>query len=212
MTTNRAAHTAKKFLLENPGHLQTALAVHDAWGLVRDQVCRRFLKQLRDEVEDRIRQEQELAYADCHVCCDYDGDKKYPTLSIFREAWMPYKDSEYPEQRSTIRLEAGPGGPEGWYWGVCSPKDRSAMTAREQKRREGLEEELLKNELRLDKRGASDLWPQWEHPDLYRDWYPLVPRLHRECDEGGGTITAYFAKNLLEIAKKAIPAINEVES
>ena len=45
----------------------------------------------------------------------------------------------------------------------------------------------------------------------YVDWYPLVPDLYEECERGGGTITTYFADNLLNIAAKAIPAISEVE-
>lgn len=35
--------------------------------------------------------------------------------------------------------------------------------------------------------------------------------MHEECEKGDGTITAYITDNLLNIASKAIPAINEVE-
>lgn len=208
MTTDRAAHTAKKYLLDNPDHLQTALAVHDAWVLVRDRVCKSFLKQLRKDVEKRI---PELGCNDCLVRCDYDGGK-YPTLSIYREAWKPYVDPvEYPERRTTIRLEAGPGGPKGWYWGVCSPKPRSKMTACEKKQRDGLKKALLKRGLRLEG-GIDDDWPQWEWADRHEDWNPLVPHLHRENEGGGGKVTAYFAEKLLNVAGKAVPAINEVEA
>ncbi len=212
MTTSGETRTAREYLLENPHHLPTALAVHDAWLLVRDEVCKRFLERLRYEVEDRIR--RELRDDDCHVLCQY-GDEPYSnTLWLFRDAWMPYEEPDYPEGRTTIRLEAGAsggrGGPNGWYWGVCSPKDRSEMTAPEQERRDRLHEALMKNGLRLPRRNTS-YWPQYEDLSRYAEWYPLVPDLHEECDQGGGPITTYFADNLLNIAAKAIPAINEVE-
>ena len=68
----------------------------------------------------------------------------------------------------------------------------------------------MKNGLRLPRRNTS-YWPQYEDLSRYAEWYPLVPDLHEECDQGGGPITTYFADNLLNIAAKAIPAINEVE-
>ncbi len=208
MTTSGETQTAKEYLQENPHHLPTALAVHDAWLLVRDEVCKRFLDRLRDEVEDRIR--RELPEVDCRVSCQY-GNKPYSTtLWIFRDAWMPYEAPDHPDGRTTIRLEAGRRGPTDWYWGICSPKGRSEMTAPEQERRDRLHEALMKNGLRLPRR-KSDYWPQYESLNRYADWYPLVPDLHEELDQGGGTITTYFADNLLNIAAKAIPAINEVE-
>ena len=218
MKTNRATKTAKKYLLEDSSHLPTALAVHDAWLLVRDEVCERFLEHLREEVEDRIRRNRGLADMDCQVHCRYKGKKPYSTaLWIVRDGWMRYDGpahSDGEDGRTMIRLEAGAnggrGGPNGWWWGVCSPKDRSVMTASEQERRDRLHRELLNRGLRLPRRSSS-LWPQWEWSKRYVDWYPLVPDLHKECERGGGTITTYFADNLLNIAAKAIPAINEVE-
>lgn len=44
------------------------------------------------------------------------------------------------------------------------------------------------------------------------NWYSLVPDLYEECEVGGGRITSYFADRLLDIARIAVPAINEVEA
>lgn len=208
MTTSSETQTAKEYLLDHPGHLRTALSLHDAWVLVRDEVCERFLERLRDEVDGRIH--RELPGADCHVRCQY-GDRRYSTtLWIFRRAWMPYENPDHPDGRTTIRLEAGRRGPNDLYWGVCSPKDRSEMTAPEQERRDRLHKELMEKGLRLPRRNSS-YWPQYQSLDRYADWYPLVPDLYEECDQGGGAITAYLADNLLDIAAKAIPAIDEAE-
>ena len=211
MTSTGETQTAKEYLLGNPDHLRTAVAVHDAWLLVRDEVCRRFLERLRDEVEDRIR--EELSGADCHVRCQY-GDKPYEhALWIFGDEWTPYEAAYYPDDRTAVRLEAGAkggrGGPNGWYWGVCSPKGRTEMIAPEKERRDRLRGKLVEKGLRLPHK--SNYWLQYEHPSRYANWYPLVPDLYEECDRGGGTITTYFADNLLNIAAKAIPAITEIE-
>ena len=209
MTTDQATETARKYLRENSRHLRTALAVHDAWFLVRDEVCKRFLEHLRAAVEDRLR--RELPGADCHVRCHYGGEKRYSnTLWIFRDAWMQYEEPGYQDGRTTIRLEAGAIGPNGWYWGVCSPKRRSKMTEPEVERRNKLGATLRERGLRLGRK-SDDWWIQWKWPERYVDWHPLAPDLHKECDQAGGTITTYFADNLLNIADKAIPAINEVE-
>lgn len=58
---------------------------------------------------------------------------------------------------------------------------------------------------------TSDSWPQWESLLHYRDWNPLVPELYDECEARGGPITTYVADKFLDIAARAIPAINEVE-
>ena len=215
MTTNRATRTAAEYLRTRPKHLPTALAVHDAWSLLREEVCERFLEHVRAEVEDQL--SRELPDKDFHVRCRYGGDKPYSNkLWIVRDAWIRYGGKTEPglEGRTTVRLQAeanrGRGGPNGWCWGVASPKDRSVMTASEKERRDRLHGELLNKGLRLPRRSSS-LWPQFEYLKRYADWYPLVPDLHEECESGGGPITTYYADHLLAIARLAIEAIDEVE-
>ena len=210
MTADRATKTAKKYLLENSRHLRTALAVHDAWFLVRDEVCNGFLEHLRDVVEDRLRRKS--LGTDCRVGCHYGGDKRYSNfLWIFRDAWKKYEDPDqyHPDGRTTIRLETQARGPNGWILGVCSPKPRSEMTDSEVKRRDKLDCKLRQRGLRLA--CESDQWPQYERPESYVDWNPHVPDLHEEFNQGGGDITNYFADKLLKIADKAICAINAAQ-
>ena len=99
---------------------------------------------------------------------------------------------------------------ERWYWGVQSPKRKSKMTGAERERHEELRTALGDHGLSLA-HGAGDWWSQWEWLPRYKDWDPLVPDLHDECEAGGGPITDCYVDGLLGIAALAIPAINEVE-
>lgn len=211
MSTDPGTQFARDYLSKNSDHLRAALAVHDAWPLVREEVCERFLKHLRKIVEDRLREEMPAIDPDLHVRCRYGGDKRYSNcLWIARDGWIRYDDLlPNAHGRSAIRLESLGTGPNGWCWGVRSPKPASGMTGKERKRREELGVKLRNHGLLLPE--TSDWWPQWETPRRYRDWHSLVPELYEECEARGGPITAHYADNLLAIAACAIPAINEVE-
>ena len=211
MTTNAETQFVRDYLSSNPKHLRAALAVHDAWSLVRSEVCERFLKHLRQIVENRLRKEVPDIDQDFLVRCGYGGDRRYSNyLSIALDGWIWYDDlPPNVDGRSAVRLESEGPGPNGWYWGVHSPKPASAMTEKEKERRAELGVRLRDHGLLLAE--TSDWWPQWESLRRYRDWNPLVPELYEECEARGGPITTYYADNLLAIAKLAIPAINEVE-
>ena len=112
--------------------------------------------------------------------------------------------------RTRIMLHSGGPGPNRWYWGVQSPKRKSKMTGAERERREELCTALGHHGLSLA-HGDGDWWSQWEWLPRYKDWDPLVPDLHDECEAGGGSITDCYVDGLLGIAALAIPAINEVE-
>ena len=211
MKTDAEARFVHDYLSTNPSHLRAALAVHDAWSLVREEVCERFLKHLRQIVEDRLRKAVPDIDADFYVRCRYEGNRRNSNcLWIARDGWIRYDDlAPNVDGRSTIRLESEGPGPNAWSWGVQSPKSASAMTGEEKIRREQLEVTLRNHGLLLS--GTSDWWPQWESLRRYSDWNPLVPELYDECEARGGPITNYYADKLLDIAACAIPAINEVE-
>ena len=211
MTANPDTRFVRNYLSDNPSHLRAALAVHDAWLLVRAEVCERFLEHLRDTLEARLETVVPDIGDDFHVKCRYGQEKKHGNyLWIYRDAWVRYDDlPPNRDGRSAITLQSRRGRPTNWYWGVRSPKPLGKMTETEQERREELAAALRRHGLSLRK--YSDWWPQWEWLQRYKDWYQLVPELSEECKEGGGRITDYFADNLLDIAAKAIPAIHEVE-
>ena len=210
MTANRATRTAKEHLHANPKHLRTALAVHDAWRLVRADICEQFLEHLRQIVEGRVHKELSDEAAGLHVGCRYRGDKRHSNdLWIVSNSWFRYDTRSSHDVRTMIRFRSESKGPNGWIWGISQPKRPEDMTTAERKRREQLEAALEERKLRLARNGIW--WPQFETPRHYANWDPLVPDLKEECDKGGGPITTYIADNLLNIATKAIPAINAVE-
>ena len=212
MTTNPDARFVQEHLSNNPNHLRAALAVHDAWRLVRADVCERFLEHLRRIVADRMRAELPGIGHDFRARCRYGGEKKYSnSLRITRSAWVRYDDvPPNNDGRTRIMLHSGGPGPNRWYWGVLSPKRKSKMTEAERERREELCTALGHHGLSLA-HGDGDWWTQWEWLPRYKDWDPLVPDLHDECEAGGGPITDCYVDGLLGIAALAIPAINEVE-
>ena len=208
MTTDTVTDMVRDYLSSNPSQLRTALAVHDAWRCVRADICKRFLEHLRQVVEDRMHKELAHVARDLHVRCRYGGDTRYSnTLWITHDSWVIYGDSTPP--RTAIQFRAESKGPNGWIWGISHPKHPKEITDAEKERRERLDAELQKRELRLEHDGI--MWPQYETLQRYSNWDPLVPDLYEECERGSGTITSYIADNLLRIAAKAIPAIHEVE-
>ena len=212
MANNPDTRFVQEFLSNNPNHLRSALAVHDAWRLVRAEVCERFLEHLRRTVEDRLHQELPEIASDLQVTCHYGGNKRHSKyLWIYRSGWLRYDDLP-PNQhgRSAIGVQAYGTGPDDWYWGVRVPKGLSRMTEKERERREALCQALGEHGLSLA-RAEDDLWPQWDWLRRYRDWKPIVPELHDEREAGGGRITTYYVDGLVNIARRAIPAINEVE-
>ena len=211
MTTNPDTRFIREYLSENPSHLRAALAIHDAWRLVKADVCERFLEHLRRTVENRLREEPFGAEADLRVRCRYGGEKKYSNaLWITRSAWVQDGDTPTNDGRNAIKLHSGGPGPNRWYWGVSSPKPKSKMTEPEKERRAELVAALRRHELSLA-HGEEDWWLSWEWLPGYADWDPLVPELHEECDAGGGPITDRYVDGLTKIAAHAIPAIDQVE-
>ena len=57
MTTDSETRTIKKYLFDNPEHLETAQSVSDSWLKVKEVLCRGFLEHLRTELAGRARKE-----------------------------------------------------------------------------------------------------------------------------------------------------------
>ena len=59
---------------------------------------------------------------------------------------------------------------------------------------------------------ADVLWPWWEWiEDEYSHWHTLTPRLHQECQDGGGEITNYFVEKFKEVFDQATPIIDSID-
>lgn len=209
MTDTEAAYI-REYLEKNPEHLPAAYAVARAWSAVKHDVCRRFLEHIKGSVEKELQQAYP-AFDDLDIGCHYGEDKQYASyLRVYRKGWVRCEDvsGSKSDGRTTVMLECGGRGPNWWCWGVrvAKNKDESAETAK--KRYEEVDSALKSRGLSLPR--SSNRWPQWAET-RHTNWTAIVPELVKELAEGGGKITDYYVNGLLDIAQKAIPAIDEVE-
>ena len=209
MVNSIERETVSDFVLSKPGNLKTALAVSESWPYVRDSVCKEFLEQLCSQIKTKVEENKNLKEYALQVDHEYQGDDGRSRIWLCRDCWDPYEAGRSdPHQRTSIRLESGTGGPNGWYMGVWSPRSLGETNADKERL------ELLRKELkRAFNRGYRNLpsWPWWHWVDHYEDWNPLVPDLHQEYKEKDDKITRYFVDKFTDIAEKAIPVINDIE-
>ena len=212
--TDTEADYIRNYLEENPKHLPAAFAVARAWPAFKHDVCRRFLEHLKEKVEEAVRNGAFPARTDdLAIACHYGRDKRYASyLRVYRKGWVQHEGVEDSKSdgRTTVMLECGSAGPTWWWWGVRSAKSKNNMTETEKKCCEEVEGALRGHGLSLPK--SSNWWPQWADAERrYRDWTAIIPELFQELAEGGGDISDYYVKGMLDISRKAIPAIDEVE-
>ena len=209
--TDTEARYIREYLVENPRHLHSAFTVARAWPAVKHDVCRRFLEHLRDRVEERVRETFPEMADDLEVACHYRGKKKWWSsyLCVYRSGWVRCEGALDlgSDGRTAVVLTCG-GGPNAWHWGVFNGKGKNHMSEQERQRCDELEIALKRHGLSLP--AGDDNSPQFQSSPRYQDWSVIVPELVQELD-GGGKITDYYVNGLLDIAEKAIPAINEVE-
>ena len=208
--TDTEARYIREYLDDNPKHLHAAFAVARAWPAVQHDVCRRFLEHLRYRVEERVRNEFPEMAGDLNVGCHYGGDKNWSNyLRVYRNGWVRYEGVRDPKSdgRTAVMLESQSNGPASWLWGVRCAKSKANMTEPEKKRRQEIVAALNGNGL---SRPDAHHWPHIARP-RHQDWSAIVPQLAQELADGGGKITDYYVNGLLDIAEKAIPAIEEVE-
>ena len=208
MMTDTEASYIHKYLKENPKHLPAAFAVARAWPTVKHDVCRRFLEHLRDRFKEAVENASPPIADDLVIGCQYGEDKPFASyLCIYRKGWVQHKDLDDPKSdgRITVMLECGHRGPSWWCWGV-------RLAKADKERSQEIKRVLGQHGLSFSKNSSQ--WPQWErtrHPN----WTAIVPGLFNELPkddtEGGGELTEYYVNGLLDIANKAIPAIDEVE-
>ena len=202
MTSDAETREIREYLLGNPTQLRAALAIHDAWPVIRDEVCEGFLKQLRHRIEPRIKYELPEFASDLEVRCRYGGQKQYSNVLSIALANRP---------RYAVQFQShARQGPNYWLWGVTAPQRYKDMTAPQKSICDQVSASLKVGGLSLAiVKDPPWQWPQYEEIPRFRDWDPLTVDLFQECDSGGGPITDYYLDGLADIAKIAIPAIDK---
>ena len=202
MTANAEVLEIRRYLLEYPELLPAAHAVSEAWPTILDEVCERFLHHLCEKAKVRLNDDLSDLAPRLRVCYAYGGEK-----SASNSLFIGLRD----RPKYEVGIQSQAKGPNGWVWGVRSPRAYQSMTAEERGycdrfrlalRDDGLELGIIKD--------PPVEWPQYEYLPRYRDWAALVPDLHREANEGGGPITESFVNKLLGISKIAIPALDRM--
>ena len=197
---NSEVSALREFLFSDEKNWQSALKIEQALPDIKNEVCEEFLWKIwRTWPEDRD------VYPD-----DMTGDVRVLSrciwLRMYSESWKSAENSESGrnrDQNTQLRLETTPS--RSWYIGVCSkhlPEDGRS------KLRTALSEALGE--------APDSSWLWWQLVDEeYRSWDDLIPTLQRECNEEGGEegakVLRYFVEKFAEIAKVAIPIIEEYE-
>ena len=215
MTTDSETQVLRDHLFSNPERLKTAMAVHDAWPAVKAEVCEGFLEHLRTRIHGRVANELSGMASDIRVEWKYDGQKRYANfLWLSRASWSPWenRNKKHPpyEGCTAVAMEAFGEGPNGWVCGVLHPLSKGSMTDSDKKHRTSLEEGLRHR----FGGGVSDggWWAYRRSVDGDKvNWDSLFVDLYREWKDGGGPIADYYVDSMMDIATKAIPAIDEVE-
>ncbi len=210
MTSKHESKTIRDFLFEHPEHFETALAVHDSWAAIRDEICKTFLERLAERIKADARL---VDFADdLQVGCQYGGIPKFSNkLWLYRNQWRSYKNGTKSRgQRTAIYLESQGYGPNNWYMGVCSPLSKSNMENADRERREKIEKEMSE---KFGSSKKSSWWSHWSYLNAKaRNWNSIVRNLHSESKaDQPGEITRHIVDEIVELAAAAIPIIDKFD-
>ena len=213
MTTDIERKAVYDLMFSRPEYLTTGLAVVESWPNVRDDVCEKFLNRLCSQIETEAGEKLKEFADDIWIRPKYfrQDERDRSSIWLYRGCWIR-NEVEQPDsnRRTCIQLRADEKGrPDGWYMCVTSPMF-VAKVANGDMRGRSLDIELEK-ELGPSKRKV-DGWPWWDWVDKdKRNWNSLVPLLQKENEGDGSEVTRYFVDTFIDIAKKAIPVINQIE-
>ncbi len=212
MTTDIEADAIRDFVMSDQDNMRTAVKVYESWPAIRKKVCWEFFKQLYSATKQAKRESEILKdfVGDLPVDQNYKDDTSFANfIGMYRTCWVQYKGGGS-ILNTHISLSNQRKGPNGWYIGVFSPMPVGKMVKVDKERRQLLERKL-KDELGSARITPMSPWGDYVEKDR-ENWYSLVPELHKECQDNGGEITSYFVNTFIEIAEKAIPIINEIET
>lgn len=216
MKTDSEIQTVREFLQSDAEIWKNAQAVYESFPIVKNDVCGRFLKHIRDRIDREIGRELPDLSRDINVDCKYGGEKRYSNrLWLYRTYWKQYHEgSSQVGSRTCIRLESEGPGANNWCIGVRSPLPINDKTIEvDQDSRRLLEKELPRKLGELSFEADKNAWwPRWCYlKNEVRNWDELIPELHREYSSGGGDITNYIVETFVSVAKEVIQIIDEVE-
>lgn len=213
MTVTNETSALHEFMISDANKVLISQKVYQSFPNLRKEVSEKFLRHLCEEIKHKLIEKKFVD--DIESGYKFSDSRKYGTaLWLYRKCWKTYQGgSDVRDMRTCIRLEAQEKGLNGFVIGIASPLKSSKMSTEEDKKSRYLLEEKLRLDLGENMK-ISDWWPQYrplgyEHRSLNR----LTAELFRENSTGSGPrpITDYFVNAFVDLAKKAIPIINEID-
>lgn len=187
-------------------NLEVAMIVAKAWPNVFEKLIHDYMDLLHKKIREKV--DSGNLPGDCQVEV-HKGVKRYQSgIWLFRSSWKQYGGTSETRRGTTaIYMQNQGEGPSDWIFGVVSPTPSSKMWEIDKERRD-----KLKNSMDKEFRGwkSSDWWLCYKSVDP-RDWKKIVLELRSEWKNGGGDRTEKFVDTFIEIARLAIPLIDEIE-
>ena len=200
MPSDAETREIRTYLRENPNQMQSALAIHDAWPVIRAEICEQFLGLLCNKFQACLERKGPEFNRGLRVQCVYGGDKRGANaLWVARDDWPPFE----------VKLQCGAFGPRSWYWGVCCKPSADQMTENQLQIRADLKNALDSSGIPTTKSDDGE-WPSFEWISNHADWHQLAPELFFEIENGGGEVTDHFVEGLHDIASCAIPVLDKL--
>ena len=202
-----------KFIMSRSDTMETAAAVHHAWREVKDHVGKEFLARLCQRIEEEVKSDV-IFPEDVVVDHHYGEGRRYNScIWLYRKSWSENNIGKH-VTRTSICLENQETGLVWLCVGVRSPVNRDLMEETDRIKHDEL---VMRLSEELDAGKSSVWWPWWKYLDGYeRDWDSLVPDLWAECAESSKAkedrVTTHIVGEFLELARRAIPIISDVES
>ena len=188
VTTTSEREQVRKFILADDDNVRTAIAVAEAWPETRDEVVGRFLEVLRDRIDEGLR-----SIGGLQVVSHSIGPSKQPGgVEVSKTTWSADGGAFV-----SVWL-TNEGDAKDWSVSIyCAPDVQ----------------ERLKERLRAALRGGDHNdnvgCPWYRFLKEHKDWALLVARLHEEL-QAPSELVDYFTCQFVEVAKLAIPIIDEV--
>ena len=181
------SNVLREFVLADDKRWDVALAVSNTMSQVKEDVCNHFMELVWSAWKKNHECHEEIAHKQSY------SQRRTSYLYIYKTSW----------QAAQIRLEAYSHRNDNWCIGVLSTNKRLSDS-------EQLDAAL--RDIVGESEKKNQYWPWWQWVDeKYRNWDALIPALKQECDKGGGEITSYFVKKFADIAKEAIPIIDQYD-
>lgn len=211
MTMDIDTKEIKRLVFSDLGkYLDTTKTIARKWPEIENNIYQQFaeklFKRIEESIEDALPGEESLEFDKLNKM---SGGKR---LYLRSKSWKNYQTAKGYEDWNVVGIEPSNSSElNDWFIGVYRPRFSDL---------DPKEEDRWKT---LDERFGQEFDTTWKDDDKnwhiyrylkkkYRNWRDLIPEIHRELNGEKTEIIDYYSNEFLELVKKAVPIVNEVES